>query len=327
MRLPSSTASGSPPVPERAGEAEARAEATLPSAPELPSAPSLPASPGAEAEPTDSLIAPGPRRRASLLSRPVAWVVQRLQSAKEGEAPTKITQERPLGELKGSLLGVEVGFTVSELHQVRPGKGFEIIHVASDDGLTNNVETVLGQRPIGKTGQRIELQGPALNTSMKGGEMPVGVRLLGLGITGDMVDKRSQEAVSYTVEAKITERTVADIAVLSSPMHGALSALLPAEAAMHTFSGGMAVCAAVLSGMIAVSTTLWAARTVADDDQSKRQKGFAVAHAAADWLRLFAGWPGAAMSAALCGASILLDYRSYQRAKAAADAEPPKLPP
>jgi hypothetical protein len=117
------------------------------------------------------------------------------------------TQERVIGDVSGSFFGVGVGVTVSQLDLVRKNThGLELIQVVNPDG-SSNIETVLGRLPLSHN-HRIELQGPALNTSLTPGELPVGARFIGVGLTSDVTSAMDHDALSYTVEVKLTERSI-----------------------------------------------------------------------------------------------------------------------
>jgi hypothetical protein len=240
----------------------------------------------------------------------------------DGVVPQRLTEERPFFETRGMLCGLEVGVTVSELHQVRAKEGLEVIHVVAPDG-SSNLETVLARQPLG-LGQRIELQGPALNTSLTPGTLPVGARFVGVGLTSDLVDEASKEAVSYTFEVKLTERSVAELAVLGGAGAAAKAAdLLEAMGAQEGVQQVVAECFAgavpVISALIALASARWALKLLRDPEASRLQRSFAVAHAISDALRVVFPLAGTLGNAALVFVSTgvgLAEARRATRARA-----------
>lgn len=211
--------------------------------------------------------------------------------------PNRITEERPFFETKGAVFGVEVGLTLSELHQLRAEEGLELVHVIAPDGSTN-FETVLARKPIGK-GQRIELQGPALNTSRTPGTSPVGFRLVGVGLTSDLIDPQSKEAVSYTLEAKLTDRTVYEAGRLVAPAAIAGLAHLAASEGAATVARVLAGSVPIVSTVLAVSSARWAWHVAHDPKKSKFEKSMAIAHATSDAVRIVLPLAGTIANAGL----------------------------
>ncbi len=147
------------------------------------------------------------------------------------------THERVLHDISGSFFGVQIGVTFSQLELAKrgtsgveliggevspptpqetrlgdkPQSGFlfeaRFIQVVNPDG-SSNIETVLGRKQLGM-GHRIELQGPALNSSLSPGELPVGARFIGVGLTTDVTSTMDHDALSYTVEVKLSEKSIA----------------------------------------------------------------------------------------------------------------------
>jgi hypothetical protein len=245
-----------------------------------------------------------------------------------GGVPVRLTEERPFYELKGSLVGLEVGVTVSELHQLRARDGVEVIHVVNADG-SSSVETVLARKELGR-GQRVELQGPALSAGLAPGAFPLGARFVGVGLTSDLVDEASKEAVSYTVEVKLTDRSVAELATLAAPGAAAEASRLLAESSALEGVGAVvaeafAGAVPVVSALIAFSTARWALGVVRDPEASLATKAIAVGHALSDGARILFPIAGTLGNAALVGVSALIGL--HEARKAAARATPPTGPP
>ncbi len=237
-------------------------------------------------------------------TNPFAWLIDRFvrvvhRGKHAPHLPQKLTHERPIFDLAAPLPGIELGLTVSELHAVRAGKGREVVHVVGRDG-SSNLELVLGSRDIGH-GQRVELQGPALNTQTRSGTSPVGVRLVGVGVTGDLVDPHSAESVSYTLEAKITGQSIKRLAALVTPasLASAVAALEHDGGAAAAIAEGFAVALPVVSTVIAISTARWAMKVCRSPESSRQAKALAVAHACADTARIFFPVAGTIANAAL----------------------------
>jgi hypothetical protein len=236
------------------------------------------------------------------------------------------TQERVLQDVGGSFFGIAVGITVSQLDLVRKNThGLELIQVVNPDG-SSNVETVLGRLSLGHH-QRIELQGPALNTSLTPGELPVGARFLGLGLTSDVTSAMDHDAVSYTVEVKLTEKSVAELAALVAPGAADVAATALADVAG---SGVAAVVAdavlgavPVLSATLAVASARRAVHVCHDPTASKEMRGFAVAHAVADTVRIVEPLTGTLMNTGLVAVAAFCGWVHVRHAKHAPPVGPP----
>lgn len=278
----------------------------------------------------------GPQPKSTLAGR-VGHLAERLAAKvhphklglKDDVGPQRVTEERPFFETKGSLFGVELGVTVSELHQIRAKSGVEVIHVVNPDG-SSNVETVLARKEL-RAGQRIELQGPALNTSLTPGTLPIGARFVGLGLTSDLIDEASKEAVSYTFEVKLTERTAAELAKLAVPGAAAEAAKLlseagAAEGVAHVVAEAFAGAVPVISALIALATVRWTLRVLRDPSSTKTEKALAVAHSISDGLRVLFPIAGTLGNAALVGIAALVGLH-HARAAKAAKAKPETGPP
>jgi hypothetical protein len=276
-----------------------------------------------------------PPHQTDWLTRAAAKIApHKFQDEKNPFGPNRITEERPFAEMKGSLFGLEVGITFSELHQIRAKSGIEVVHVVNPNG-GSNLELVLARKEIGK-GQRVELQGPAINTSLAPGELPLGFRVAGIGLTSDLVDRKSKEAVSYTAEVKVTDRTVLEGASLlgATGVGGAIAGHLGGTGARmvsEVFSAAVPVVGVILFA----SSAKWAWKVVHDPSKSRLDKTLAVAHAASDAVRIAFPLAGAIGNAAITGLSAGLGlYRMHKlkqefRAREAREtqAEAPRAPP
>ncbi len=146
-------------------------------------------------------ILPGLQRKVALCLDSLVGLIQPHKHESGPFASSRVTHERPFLDGSARLGGLTVGVTFSELHTIRPNNGIELIQVVDFHG-NSNIESVLWRKPLMR-GARIELQGPALNTRVTGGGLPIDLRLVGVAVTGDAVDRKAHEAVSYTAEAKI----------------------------------------------------------------------------------------------------------------------------
>jgi hypothetical protein len=208
--------------------------------------------------------------------------------------------------------GFEYGLTVSNLHNLNTQPGRELIHVVDPDG-GSNLELVLGQRNIG-LGQRVELQGPAINTSRSQGELPLGFRFIGVGLTSGYAHNASAETVAYTLEIKATEKTAIHYGEMLLP--AAMS-----EAGKHLLvSGGASTVARVFAGavpiisaILAYSSTKLAWKTVRDPKVPTLNKALMVAHAGFDWLRIACPLAGTIGNAAVTTVSAIIEYREMKK--------------
>ncbi len=236
------------------------------------------------------------------------------------------THERVLSEAKGSVFGVEVGVTFSQLDLVRKNThGMEWVQVVGQDG-SSNLELLLKRWHL-KHNHRIELQGPALNTSLTPGELPIGARFIGVGLTSDLTSAMDHDAVSYTVEVKLTERSVAELAASV----GAGTAASAAEAIASVAGSEVAkvvgdiVLGAVpiLSALLAVSSARRAIHVLRDDSASKEMKAFAVGHAIGDAVRVVFPLAGTLINVGLVGAAALAGWVHHRYTKHAEPTGPP----
>ncbi len=236
------------------------------------------------------------------------------------------THERVMTEASGSFFGVDVGFTISQLDLVKKHThGREIVQVVNADG-SSNVELILGRTQLG-LGQRLELQGPALNTSLTPGQLPLGARFIGVGLTSDVTSAMDHDALSYTVEVKLTERFIAEMATLG----GAGAAKIAAEALTSVGAGAAAqvisevirTAVPVLSVALAVSSARRALHVCRDPKAGPEMKAFAVLHALADAVRVVNPLAGVIGNATLVGVAALVGWLHVRHAKHAPPTGPP----
>jgi hypothetical protein len=268
------------------------------------------------------------------------FIVKHVAPKKHGDhhpddpaGPNMVTQEWVLGPP----LTVKTPFgtfnmNASDLHTIRPqkGKGTELIQVTDWDG-TPGVETVVWRMPIWK-GWRIELQTLGVYGGPGGLPIPLHARFIGIGLTRDKVDEKSKEALSVTLEYKLTDGDVGRLAGLVAP--GVASAV--AEAVKGGAESGAAAIVGellagavpIVSGLIAISTARWALKTLKDPNATKTDKAFAVAPAVADAARVVFPIAGTVANVALVGASLGLKWWQHRKEKREAQpAAPPTGPP
>lgn len=287
-------------------------------APTNANAPTTPASPGAD---TWEAHCPAPVIEGTAFGRGVERVLDKI-------APIR-THERVITEVKGSLFGLEVGITLSQLELVKKGThGVEVIQVVAPDG-SSNLETVLGRLHLGHN-HRIELQGPALNTSVTPGELPLGARFVGVGLTSDVTSAMDHDAVSYTVEVKLTSNSLLQMAAIGGPGAAAVAA-----EALQGAAGGVvgAVLADVLLGAVpilsaalAIQSARRALHVCRDDKAPKSMKVFAVAHAISDAVRVAFPIVGTLGNVALVGIAAVMGWRHVRHAKHEAPIGPQAKP-
>jgi len=236
------------------------------------------------------------------------------------------THERVIHDIGGSFFGISVGVTVSQLDLVRKNThGVELIHVVNPDG-SSNIETVLGRLPLSHN-HRIELQAPALNTSLTPGELPLGARFVGVGLTTDVASAMDHDALSYTAEVKLTERSILEFAILG----GAGAADIAADALTNIAGAGVAAVVSdtilgavpILSAGLAVASARRAWHVLHDPTASTEMKAFAVAHTLGDTVRVFAPLAGTLINASLVGVAALCGWVHMRHAKHAPPAGPP----
>lgn len=236
------------------------------------------------------------------------------------------THERVITDFGGSFFGLQVGVTISQLDLVRKNTtGVEIVQVVNPDG-SGNLETILMRKEIGAK-QRIELQGPALNTSLTPGELPIGARFIGIGLTSDVTSAMDHAAVSYTFEVKLNEKSVVELAAFGGP--GAAQIAADAiEASASTLLGdvvGTALVGAVpvLSTALAVASARRAYHVVKDPTASREMKVFQVAHAVADAIRVVEPITGTVINAALVAVAATLGWVHHRHTPHAPPTGPP----
>ena len=234
----------------------------------------------------------------------------------QGSGRPRLTEERVWLEVVGSLLGLDLGVTVSELTRVRGKRGsLELIHVVSEDGSGQNYESVLHRIPLGG-GQRIEVQGPAINTTAG---LPLGFRAIGLGLTSDLFEPGQNRAVSYTAEIKLTERTLLYWAPVWAPgvaaaVDGALGA-----AGHHTVANLVGGALPFVSAALAVQSAVRAWRTFKNPNATRLQKALAAGHAVADGVRVAFPLIGTLANVALVGVTAGVSYFKVKEARARAE--------
>lgn len=247
------------------------------------------------------------------------------------------THERVLHDISGSFFGVQVGVTLSQLELAKRGtSGVEFIQVVNPDG-SSNIETVLGRKQLG-LGHRIELQGPALNSSLSPGELPVGARFVGVGLTTDVTSTMDHDALSYTVEVKLSEKSIVEFAAMGGPGAAALAADALADvagaSAAHVVGEVLLGAVPVLSAVLAVNSARRALHTCRDKTAPAAMKFFAVTHALADAVRIVFPLAGTLANAGLVVAAASAGYisaRHQQHARPTGErlgeAEPPAPSP
>ena len=223
----------------------------------------------------------------------------------------RITEERPYLEVVGSALGIDVGLTVSEIARVHGQGRTELVHVVGPDGVSHNLELVLARRELGQ-GQRLELQGPAINTRAG---LPLGGRAIGVGLTSDLFEPGQRRALSYTLEAKLTERTLLYWAPLWAPglAHGVDRWL--GVAGGHGAAGAVAGALPFISAGLAVQSAWRAVRLLRDPSASGAARALATGHALADAVRVVLPLAGTLANVALVAASAGLTYLQVKRAR------------
>jgi hypothetical protein len=247
----------------------------------------------------------------NVFERVVAKVTDKL-------APKIVTRESEMWTAGGDVFGVEFGFTASQLQLVKKHTGGLEVNSMQGDG-HSSIELLLARKQIG-AGHRVELQGPALQASVAPGEQPLAARFVGVDITNDVVSGVDHQAVSYTIEVKITDKTLLELAADV----GAGTAAKAAELLLQNAAGenvahavGHAILGAVpiVSGVLAVLAVRRAIRVVRNHDASGEMKAFAVAHAAFDTVRVFVPLAGAIGGALLVGVALGAGYVHVKHAK------------
>jgi len=239
--------------------------------------------------------------------------------------PNILTHERVVAQTSAFVGFAEIGVTFSELNQIRKHKGTELVHVVNPDG-SSNLELILSRftpKWLEKMipGCRLGLQGPALNTTRDG---KVGARFVGFEVTGDIETEHSKDAVSYTLEVKVTEKSVVELAKLAVPGAAAkLGELLASEGSsvvQNAIGNAFLIAVPIISSAIAVVSVRNAIKVCDDAMATKEQKAFAVGHAVADCVRVVLPIPGTLMNVALVGAAGISTGIKFFRARADAKA-------
>jgi hypothetical protein len=232
-----------------------------------------------------------------------------------GERP-RFTEERVWFDAPGSLLGIDVGFTLSEITRVRGTAGsLEFIHVVGSDPANQNFETILKRIPL-IAGQRLEVQGPAVNTFAG---LPIGFRAGGLDLSSDLFEPGQNRAITYTLEAKLTERAFLYWAPLWAP--GAASALDAAlgTAGHSTIANLVGGALPFVSAALAVQSAVRAWRVFRNPQATRLQKALAVGHVVADGVRVALPVVGTLANVALIGVTAAVSYVKVKRARAGSE--------
>ncbi len=301
--------------------------------------PSPPPSVGQASAPAESAPAKSAPSTSASPGASDTWEEHQPKAIAEGNVVTRLldkvapirTHERVISEVKGSVFGLEVGITLSQLELVRKNThGVEVIQVVNQDG-SSNIETVLGRKHLNKN-HRIELQGPALNTSVTPGELPLGARFIGVGLTSDVTSAMDHDAVSYTAEVKLTTNSILELAATG----GALGAAKVAADALQGMAGGVvgeviADCiigaVPILSAALAFQSARRAIHVCRDESAPKSMKVFAVAHAVSDAVRVVFPLAGTLGNVALVAAAALKGWLHVRHAKHADPTGPPAAKP
>ncbi len=256
-------------------------------------------------------------------------LVQPHKDTQKTFAESRVTHERPFLDGSVRLGGMTVGVTLSELHTIRPNTGIELIQVVDFDG-NSNLESVLWRKILTKL-MRIEVQGPALNTRVTGGGLPLDLRIVGLALTGDAVDRKAHEAVSYTVEAKVHASDL--VFLVGSGTAAAIAGMMGTGVtgtAVQYLVQGCSYAIPVVGGLIALSSLRWMQKVLASKTAPTPMKAVAVAHTVSDFARIVFPVAGTLANAALVGVSLALQHRYHEKllAKAAhAHVRTPDAPP
>lgn len=237
------------------------------------------------------------------------------------------THERVMGEVTGSLFGLEVGITFSQLELVKKGtRGVEVIQVVNQDG-SSNVETVLGRHHL-SSGHRIELQGPAINTSVTPGDLPLGARFVGVGVTTDVTSAMDHDALSYTAEVKLTTRSILELATLGGAGAAAIASkaleAVSTTAVAEVAAGAILGAVPVLSAVVSVNSARRAIHVCRDKTASPAMKAFAVMHALGDAVRIAFPLAGTVANAALVAVAAGLGWVHHRHAPHAPPIGPPR---
>ncbi|MEZ0315214.1 MAG: hypothetical protein ACAI38_25865 [Myxococcota bacterium] len=255
-------------------------------------------------------IFPAFQRKVAACMDSLVGLVQPHKHAPGPFSSSRVTHERPFLDGSARLGGVTVGITFSELHTIRPNTGIELIQVVDFDGNTN-LESVLWRRWLLKW-LRIELQGPALNTRVTGGGLPIDLRLFGLAATGDAVDRKAHEAVSYTVEAKVH---ASDLVFLvgsgtAAAIAGMMGTGVTGQVAQYIVLG-CSYAIPVVGGLIALSSLRWMEKVLASKTTPASMKLVAVAHTVSDFARIVFPVAGTLANAALVGVSLAIQHQYH----------------
>jgi len=232
-----------------------------------------------------------------------------------GQRP-RFTEERVWFDAPGSLLGIDFGFTLSEITRVRGTAGsLEFIHVVGSNPASQNFESILKRIPL-FGGQRLEVQGPAVNTFAG---LPIGIRGAGLDVSSDLFEPGQNRAITYTAEVKLTERFFLYWAPLWAP--GAASALDSAlgTAGHSTIANLVGGALPFVSAALALQSAVRAYRVFKNPRSTRLEKALAVGHVAADAVRVALPVIGTLANVALVGVTAAVSYFKVKEARAQAE--------
>ena len=234
----------------------------------------------------------------------------------QGDGRPRLTEERVWFEVVGGLFGVDLGLTVSEITRVKGKRGdLELIHVVGADGAGQNFESVLKRIPL-TSGQRLEVQGPAINTTAG---LPLGFRAIGFGLTSDLFEPGQNRALSYTAEVKLTERTLLYWAPFWAPAAAKAVDGLLGTAGQSTVANLVGGALPFVSAALAVQSTVRAWRTFKNPNATRLQKALAAGHAVADGIRVAFPLVGTLANVAMVGVTAGVSYFKVKRARAEAE--------
>jgi hypothetical protein len=224
------------------------------------------------------------RPRGNILTRFVDDLVLKTGWLQKKLGINALTEERPFVQLDHEVAGFEVGFTASHVTSPNAKSGKELIHVVDPSG-SSNLEWVVLQKEL-FAGQRFEVQGPALNTSLEPGELPIGFRLAGIGIVANKNVPGKPESLGYTFELKATEKTVGYYGAMLLPVLTNEAAKLVSGGVGHAVATVFSHAVPGVAAFLAIQSTRTAYRTLHSKKAGGFDKTMAVAHAACDWVRV-----------------------------------------
>jgi hypothetical protein len=202
-----------------------------------------------------------------------------------------LNHERVLSDLQLHA-GLGFGFTLSAIKPVAGGgtAGHELVHVVGADGV--NLEYNPARFPTDKKGRFVELQGPGISVGRVAGGPPVDLRIVGVGLTGEVGSLEGKTRLSYTLEAKLTLRSMVQILGLFGKkiLRAVARAVARHPIVAIAVEGGASVLRfltpAVAVGF-AVADSVKAVKVCRDPTADALDKTLAVANAAADVVFIF----------------------------------------